>query len=378
MKPPPHDSPSIWQAKILEVTSYPPPRAGWGVRVSYLRRWLEARGHHCEVLNIGANRRVRGLDYTDVQGANDFLVKLLRLARRSHVVHAHINGDGNKGWALALVAELVARLWRKGCALTFHAGPRQRFFPRERSRLCVPFFWLIFRLAAVIICNSSSVKECIQGYGVRSRKIHVIPAFSHQYLAYECVRLEPELEDFLATHQPVLLSYFFMRSEFFLETLFQAVRELAQFHRRLGLVVVGGDTRSPALYAMLGGAGIKDHTYCAGDLAHDEFMTLLPRAHIYVRTPPKDGVCSSVLEALSLSVPVVASENSLRPSGVITFKPAEAKSLVDAIESTWKRYEEVRANLVPPRVEDTLALEGNVLVALAGDHASVTARLREG
>jgi len=234
------DPTGTWVAKIVEITSYPPPRAGWGVRVSFLRRWLEAEGHNCDILNIGKSRKVPSVEYIDVQGGLDYLVKVVRLVCYAHVVHTHINGDGNKGWALALAAELTAKLWGRECALTFHAGPLQRFFPRVRSRLCIPVFWLAFRLAHVIICNSTSVKERIQEYGVRSTKIHVIPAFSHQYLAYRPVSLLAELEAFLAGREPILAVYFFMRPEFFVESLVHAVCRLAHRYERLGVVMVGG------------------------------------------------------------------------------------------------------------------------------------------
>ena len=39
--------------KILQISSYPPPRAGWAVRVEFLKRQLLAEGHDCVVLNIG-------------------------------------------------------------------------------------------------------------------------------------------------------------------------------------------------------------------------------------------------------------------------------------------------------------------------------------
>ena len=35
------------RARILEISSYPPPRAGWGIRVEYLKKHLEAAGHEC-------------------------------------------------------------------------------------------------------------------------------------------------------------------------------------------------------------------------------------------------------------------------------------------------------------------------------------------
>ena len=52
-----------------------------------------------------------------------------------------------------------------------------------------------------------------------------------------------------------------------------------------------------------------------GNLPHDEFLTLLTRCSAYLRSPACDGVAASVLEAVALGVPVVASENGRRPAG---------------------------------------------------------------
>lgn len=350
---------------VLEITSYPPPRAGWGVRVSFVRRELERRGVDCQVLNIGKSRRLRSPDYVDVQGALDFLRKVDRYARRGYVVHTHINGDGNKGWALALAAAAIA--WRYGCprVLTFHAGPRQRMFPHERSRLAVPYFKLVFRLAEHIVCNSDEVADAIATYGVSREKVWAIQAFSRQYLDYEPTPLPADLERFLAASEPRLLVYFFLRPEFHMESFLDAVKALAREQARLGVVATGLDAGSERFRRMLDCRGLTSRVHPAGDLPHDAFMTLLSSVHFYVRTPEKDGVCSSVLEALALGVPVVASENGRRPAGVIRFRPDDAASLAETLRDCWARYGEVRAGVVPPEVPDTVAVEADLLAAMA-------------
>ena len=90
-------------ARILEVTSYPPPRAGWGIRVEFLKKALEVEGHRCVVLNIGTSRLIPSAEYETVLGGSDFVRKVWRYSRRGFVVHAHANGDALKG--------LCSRCW---------------------------------------------------------------------------------------------------------------------------------------------------------------------------------------------------------------------------------------------------------------------------
>ena len=40
-----------------------------------------------------------------------------------------------------------------------------------------------------------------------------------------------------------------------------------------------------------------------GNLGHDEFLSLLSRCFLYLRTPECDGVAASVLESLALQSP---------------------------------------------------------------------------
>ena len=95
-------------ARILEITSYPPPRAGWGIRVEHLKKRLEREGHTCVVLNIGASRKIPSTEYETVFGPGDFVRKTWRFCREGFVAHVHANGDSPTGLALALTGQLVA------------------------------------------------------------------------------------------------------------------------------------------------------------------------------------------------------------------------------------------------------------------------------
>ncbi len=351
--------------RILQITSYPPPRAGWGVRVEHVRRRLEQDGHVCDVLNMGANRRVKSPDYVDVQGGRDYAAKVWRFVRRGYLVHAHLNGDSPKGLVLTLLALLLQVLGGRRSVITFHAGPLQKYFPQERSRLFTPGYWLVFALSSHIICNSEVVKQRIVGYGVRPEKITAIPAFSRQYLEFERVELPPPVEAFFAAHDPVICSYVFFRTEFFIPALIDAVERLVARYPGLGLVIMGSDKDSEPIREQITRLGLDAHVLLAGDQPHDQFLTIMTRARMYVRTPPKDGVCSSVLEALALGVPVVASENGTRPPSVVTFAPGDAESLADRVAYVLDNEAQVRAAVIRPEIRDTVADEAALLVACA-------------
>jgi len=353
------------KAKILEITSYPPPRSGWGVRVEFLKKKLEEMGHECVVLNIGSSRKIKSKEYEDVQNGFDYIRKLIRFASGGYTFHAHVNGDSPKGFILTLLAELTNLLFGKRCFLTFHAGINQRFFPKRNSKFLVPLFQLIFTVPRYIICNSQPVKERIMEYRIPGYKIIPIPAFTVQYLQHEAVSLPLELEKFLSSHNPIIFSYIRLREEFHISTLLKGIKLVLDKYPNLGLVMTGvipeEENVERKMWRLIDELNLKSHIYMLEDMDHDEFRTMMKRSHIYLRTHTRDGVCSSVLEALSFNVPVVASEDGTRPEGVVTYVFNDESDMKEKIEYVLENYNKIKSTLKPPKIEDTLTREAQLL-----------------
>lgn len=355
-------------ARVLEVTSYPPPRAGWGIRVEFLKKRLEREGHTCVVINTGASRRIPSPEYETVLGGGDFVKKVWRFARAGFRVHAHANGDSPKGALLALVAELVAIANGRRPILTFHAGAIQRYFPRSHAPALVPLYWLLFLLPRRIICNSEAVRQRIQGYGVPAAKIVPIPAFSREYLEFTPAPLPAAMEDFLRRYPRVVFTYVRMRPLFYPLTLVKGMALLAQSHPDVGLVICGGLSHSEGeLWRQVQSAvaehGLSDRISFIDDLDHDAFLTALQRCVLYLRTPITDGVASSVLESLALRVPVVACDNGTRPAGVVTYPATDERALADAVAHVLQNHAAVVTSLGRVELPDTLAPEVALLTS---------------
>ena len=354
--------------RILEVTSYPPPRAGWGIRVEFLKRRLEKEGHECVVLNIGTSRRIPSTEYETVMDGFDFVRKVFRYSRRGFTVHAHANGDSPTGALLALTAQLICLLNRSRCLLTFHAGTIQRHFPRTRDRRMVPLFKLLFWMPHRIICNSDAVKACIADYGVDPTKIVPIPAFSRQYVEFTPVALPQAVEKFYRQYAHVVLAYVRMRPLFYPVTMINGMAAVMRQRRDVGLLLCGGTGHAdegvwPAVQEAIRKHGIEDRICFVDDLDHDAFLTVLQRSTLYLRTPITDGVASSVLEALVLRVPVVACENGTRPAGVLTYPAEDVERLAAAVEHVIANRQQVVSALGAMTVPDTLAAEVALLTS---------------
>jgi glycosyltransferase involved in cell wall biosynthesis len=349
-------------AKILEVTSYPPPRAGWGIRVEFLKKRLEAEGHTCAVLNIGTSRAIPSTEYETVLGGRDFVSKVWRYARQGYAVHAHANGDALKGLLLALIAEGIALICRCPCYLTFHAGVIQRYFPQEKSWKHTPLFWLLFAMPHRIICNSEAVKQKIQGYGAPASRIVPIAAFSKQYMEYVPATLPPEMLTFFERYPQIIFTYVRMRPLFYPVTMVDGLAALVKRRPDVGLIVVGMAGHSDegvgeSVHERIRHHGLEPHICLVDDLDHDAFLTALQRSTLYLRTPITDGVASSVLESLVLGVPVVACENGTRPAGVLTYAADNADEMAAQLEYVIVNRAQVVEALGQLDVPDTLADE---------------------
>jgi hypothetical protein len=238
-------------------------------------------------------------------------------------------------------------------------------------------YWLMFAIPRLIICNSNAVKAKIREYSVPARKDVPIPAFSKQYIGHRIVSLsEPEMslsepeERFYERYSAVPFAYIKIRPGFYQDVLLDSFARVAAARSDVGMVVCGlsGDI-DPVLMQdfndRIARHALGEHVYTIDDLERDAFQTALVPSSIYVRTPTTDGVASSVLESLTLGIPVVSSENGTRPRGTITYEATCPEDLARVVLDTLANRASIAASLPRPEVRDTLSEEMRLLTEAA-------------
>lgn len=351
---------------ILLIGNYPPPMCGWAMQTQLVAEELRARGIQCSVLNLNENRKLENSGCIDVQNAGDYIRKVWRHLARGYHLNVDVNAKSPKGYALALAAALMARLVNRPASLTFRGGVPQKFFPRRDQPALFWAFRALFGLAGGIACDDEHIKKAIASYGVPSEKIAAILPFSPQYVTFGQVTVPEIVEEFLRTHSPVWLSYACFREEYALPVARSAVAEYRARFPKAGFIWVGFPAKELTLaqdYVNSWSAQERGSVLICGNVPHAQFLTLMSRCRGYLRTPACDGVAASVLEALALGIPVVASENGRRPSGVVTYRADSASDMCASLGYVTANYELVRARLHAEPPGDNIAHMADWLTA---------------
>ncbi len=89
-----------------------------------------------------------------------------------------------------------------------------------------------------------------------------------------------------------------------------------------------------------------------GDVPHPLTVRLIAASDVFLRTTLYDGDSISVREALQLGVPVVATDNGMRPAGVHLIPRSDPEALRQAI-TTVLAERSVRVS-PPPAADDSV------------------------
>src|SRR6202020_1117509 len=351
---------------------------GRAMQVKLVTEELRRRGHICEILKINEGRQVKSSEYVDVQSGADYVRKIWRYAWRGFRLNVHVNGMSKKGYLLAIIAAVAGGMVSRPALVTFHGGLSQLYFPRRDNGFYQWAFYALFHTAGAIACDSQPIKDEIVRYGIRPEKIENIATFSPQYVQFDPAKLPDEVEEFLSAHSRVVLSYVSFRPEYGLESLREGIASYRARYPDTGFVWLGfPDKEVPAAEKFVEAWSKEERAslLVLGNLTHDQFLTLLSRSFIFLRTPACDGVAASVLESIALHIPVVASENGRRPEGVVTYRDTDAADMCEKLVAVTARYDEVKAGLALGAIDDNVGAMADWLTGPQGQdsHAEVVA-----
>lgn len=314
--------------KILQLGPYPPPHGGVQTHVVALVDFLRKRGIACDVVNLTRFRRAseNGIYYPP----NALAVAWHLLSHRYDIIHLHIGGRiWTRQLALALACSVLPHT---RCVFTFHSGGYPSS-PEGRSAHARTLRAFVLRRFDRLIAVNEEIAQFFRAMGVEAQRIHVIsPYLGFGISALGQNSLPAQVSDFLAAHNPVLISVGGLEPEYDVELQMKALGVIRTRHPKAGLLVAGSGSLDEVVRKERSLLPYAEHILLNGDLAHGATLQAMQSSDIMLRTTWYDGDAISVREGLHLGVPVIASDNGMRPEGTHLIPARNLEALVAAVE----------------------------------------------
>jgi glycosyltransferase involved in cell wall biosynthesis len=290
-----------------------------------IREYLRAHGHECDAINLTRNRQENADGVWYPKSAGELARLLWRL--KADILHLHYGGDLSAR-LLGLLAYCTLLPGRK-TVLTFHSGG----YPSSPAGQSAGWWTLrgfLFRRLDGVIAVNAEIAKMFGKFGVKAERIRTILPF---VVKPPDMKLEmPErLAAFFASHKPALLTVGLLEPEYDLGMQIDAMGEVVKRHPRAGLVIVGAGSLERELRERIASKAWASSVLLYGDMPHAVTMRATVECDAMLRTTLYDGDSVSVREALYLGTPVIATDNGMRPEGVVLIPVQDAGRLVEAI-----------------------------------------------
>ncbi len=291
---------------------------------------MKRAGQQSSVLNVDPGAPAPEHDaYIKISGGTDLALQLLRHVWNDWILHVHTNGHNPKSWFIGLACGVAAQ-FGPGATLTLHSGLVPAYL-RDSDRWKRQIARLTCVLYDRVTCVNNEIAEAITQLGLEREKVQIMPAF----LPIETpdVSLPENIASWMQEHSPAISSTMFFRPEYGFELLLEAVSRLKKQYPKIGCFIMGSDEEQAQAGArvLVERSSLTESVYLGGDLDHEMCLAIMSRSSMFVRPTFRDGDSISVREALSLGVPVVASNVGERPEGVMLFEPGDVDGLVKRV-----------------------------------------------
>lgn len=319
--------------KIILIGPCPPPYGGGQAYLEQLSTQLNMKGYKYQILNTRSKRDVfnKSSLIKGLQRGLKYLCLMLRLAKaEGNIVHCLSSSYGNFFANGALI--ISAKILRKKTIISLLGGG----FPSvvQSSGLFKKFsIKMIFKFADKIIACNEQIKESIITLNISDQKISFISNALSFKVALNDV-LSTEVECFLSSHHPLIASMSALLPEYGTDVLLKAVAQLKAEFPNLGLVLVvltTSDKRTTnKIHNILRVNELWNNVLIVKNVC--SLSAIIKKSDLFVRSTLLDGDSISVRKALFLGVPVVASDTTFRPKGVVLFKKGNINDLHNKIK----------------------------------------------
>jgi len=319
------------QLKVLLLGPFPPPHGGVEISLAALQDFLHQHEVCCEVINLTRYRKAEGRGVYYPASVMD-VVRLL-LQEKAEIIHLHIGGDVS--WRLLGLGLVCSLLPSRKLVLTLHSGG----YPSSPAGKTARPFGLrgfLFRRFDGLIGVNQELVDMFVSFGVPLAKIRLILPFALPAQVPD-VALPETIRTFLGTHSPAVLTVSGLEPEYDLPLQIEALGRLRAMHPDAGLLIIGVGSREGEIRDRIRAKPYAKHILLAGDVSHEVVLRIMSLSDILLRTTFYDGDSIAIREAQHFGLPVVATDNGMRPEGVTLIPVADLDALCRAVRSALEK-----------------------------------------
>jgi glycogen(starch) synthase len=248
------------------------------------------------------------------------------------IIHLHIGGRLTaRLLALCLICSLFPR---RRVVLTFHSGGYPSWQDGQNAHPRSLRGFVLRRFDAIIAVNAE-IAALFQRLGVAACRVRIICPYA-PVSVHDDVAVPDEIRRFSDAHSPLLTTVGLLEPEYDLPLQIRTLAMLRQIFPEAGLMILGSGSLEAELRALIAREPVGPHVLLCGDVPHAATVRVISESDAFLRTTLYDGDSVSVREALQLGVPVVATDNGMRPPRVHLVPRSDAVALCRAIEGVLR------------------------------------------
>lgn len=313
--------------QIINIGTFPPPYGGVSIHLMRLKHFLDE--NHCDNLLIDASsvyspeKSARGVKTCSF----DKKMKLWLFLRKKSILHFH-------NFSTGLLLSCFLFSFRHIVILSFH---NERFIENLKSNGKIAYYIYFFLLNRIHCIIVDSIKCAdLAGHVIKNKdKIFFIPEFIPPQSFLPLRR--PSIIELRKNHKFLLSSNAFKISFHKNEDLYGIdllIEVLHSLHHNHGLDIaiafllpsIGDEAYFLKLKRQIEKYGLENRFLFITEPL-EEASSLWKISDIVIRATNTDGNSVTVLEALSIGIPVIASDCVERPEGTILFKTRDGLDL---------------------------------------------------
>lgn len=357
--------------KITLIGHYPPPYGGVAALMKQMEASLSREGCRVSIFNLGSGRPV-GDNIINFR-TNNRVLEFFQLARHfafSDTDIFHYLSASYRSFWLGAVCTVLARLTGHKIVISFVGGAFKDFIvglnPHARS---VAKFAL--GLAHAVVACNSDIEGVLKTLQPRTRIRQMSNCFPP--LAAGALNLAQSVESFISSHSPVVCSTGAACAEYGLVSALEALAVLRREYPTIGFVLVltryGDALHEKELFSTIESLKLARHVLVERDLP--DFISVLNRSDVLLRSALVDGDSVSVREGLFLGLPTVASDTPFRPEGVILFRRGDSLDMAEKLSLALKKEKGHSASGVQKESDQNLETLLSIYRAVLGSELPI-------